>query len=250
MIAFLGAVVVGLALGLLGSGGSILTVPILVHGVGRPLEIAVAESLWIVAFIAAAEAVGAVQSGSFSARTALMAAPTGVVGAVAGAGIGALLAPELRESLLLLVVVAAAVAMLKNRSGSDLDSRTARPVPLAIAGVAIGVLTGIVGVGGGSLIVPALVFFGGLAFDKAAGTSLALIAAQSTAGAIASTAQLSSVGMALDTLLIATFSGFGLAGILVGSHLRSRIDERMVRRIFAGALFCMICTVLLDPPWN
>ena len=54
MIAFLGAVVVGLALGLLGSGGSILTVPILVHGVGRPLEIAVAESLWIVAFIAAA----------------------------------------------------------------------------------------------------------------------------------------------------------------------------------------------------
>ena len=82
MITFLGAIVVGVALGLLGSGGSILTVPILVHGLGRPLEIAVTESLWIVALIAGTGAVGAIRSGSFSLSTALIAAPTGILGAV------------------------------------------------------------------------------------------------------------------------------------------------------------------------
>jgi hypothetical protein len=250
MITFLGAIVVGVALGLLGSGGSILTVPILVHGLGRPLEIAVTESLWIVALIAGTGAVGAIRSGSFSLSTALVAAPTGILGAVLGAGIGGWLSPELRESILLLVVVGAAVAMLRGKRQQETDSLTIRPMHLGIAAAAVGILTGIVGVGGGFLIVPALVIFGGLAFDKAAGTSLALIAVQSTAGALASWSQLSSAGMAIDIRLIATFAVLGLGGIIVGSHLRARLDELLVRRIFAGALFSLIGAVLLDPPWN
>ncbi len=250
MITFLGAIVVGVALGLLGSGGSILTVPILVHGLGRPLEIAVTESLWIVAFIAGTGAVGAVRSGSFSLSTALVAAPTGILGAVMGAGIGGWLSPALRESILLLVVIGAAVAMLRGKQDQGAEPFTIRPVPLAMASAAVGILTGIVGVGGGFLIVPALVIFGGLRFDIAAGTSLALIAVQSTAGAVTSWSQLSSAGMAIDIRLIATFAALGLGGIIVGSHFRARLDELLVRRIFAGALFGLIGTVLLDPPWN
>jgi len=250
MITILGAIVVGVALGLLGSGGSILTVPILVHGLGRPLEIAVTESLWIVALVAGTGAVGAIRSGSFSLSTALVAAPTGILGAVLGAGVGARLSPELRESILMVVVIGAAVAMLKGKQEQGTQPFTIRPVHLGFAAAAVGILTGIVGVGGGFLIVPALVIFGGLAFDKAAGTSLALIAVQSTAGAVASWTQLRSAGMAIDISLIATFAALGLGGIIVGSHLRTRLDELLVRRIFAVALFGLIGAVLLDPPWN
>jgi uncharacterized membrane protein YfcA len=250
MITFLGAIVVGVALGLLGSGGSILTVPILVHGLGRPLEIAVTESLWIVALIAGTGAVGAIRSGSFSLSTALIAAPTGILGAVLGAGIGARLSPELRESILMVVVIGAAVAMLKGKQEQGTQPFTIRPVHLGFAAAAVGILTGIVGVGGGFLIVPALVIFGGLRFEIAAGTSLALIAVQSTAGAVASWTQLRSAGMAIDISLIATFAVLGLGGIIVGSHLRTRLDELLVRRIFAGALFGLSGAVLLDPPWN
>ncbi|RTZ93468.1 MAG: sulfite exporter TauE/SafE family protein [Bacillota bacterium] len=250
MITILGAIVVGVALGLLGSGGSILTVPILVHGLGRPLEIAVTESLWIVALIAGTGAVGAIRSGSFSLSTALIAAPTGILGAVLGAGIGARLSPELRESILMVVVIGAAVAMLRGKQEQGSEPFTIRPVHLGFAAASVGILTGIVGVGGGFLIVPALVIFGGLRFDIAAGTSLALIAVQSTAGAVASGTQLSSAGMTIDISLIATFAALGLGGIIVGSHLRTRLDELLVRRIFAGALFGLIGAVLLDPPWN
>lgn len=250
MITILGAIVVGVALGLLGSGGSILTVPILVHGLGRPLEIAVTESLWIVALIAGTGAVGAIRSGSFSLSTALIAAPTGILGAVLGAGFGAWLSPELRESILMVVVIGAAVAMLRGKQEQGSEPFPIRPVHLGFAAASVGILTGIVGVGGGFLIVPALVIFGGLAFDKAAGTSLALIAVQSTAGAVASWTQLRSAGMAIDISLIATFAALGLGGIIVGSHLRTRLDELLVRRIFAGALFGLIGAVLLDPPWN
>ena len=250
MITILGAIVVGVALGLLGSGGSILTVPILVHGLGRPLEIAVTESLWIVALIAGTGAVGAIRSGSFSLSTALIAAPTGILGAVLGAGIGARLSPELRESILMVVVIGAAVAMLRGKQEQGSEPFTIRPVHLGFAAASVGILTGIVGVGGGFLIVPALAIFGGLRFDIAAGTSLALIAVQSTAGAVASWTQLRSAGMAIDISLIATFAALGLGGIIVGSHLRTRLDELLVRRIFAGALFGLIGAVLLDPPWN
>ena len=250
MITILGAIVVGVALGLLGSGGSILTVPILVHGLGRPLEIAVTESLWIVALIAGTGAVGAIRSGSFSLSTALIAAPTGILGAVLGAGFGAWLSPELRESILMVVVIGAAVAMLRGKQEQGSEPFPIRPVHLGFAAAAVGILTGIVGVGGGFLIVPALAIFGGLRFDIAAGTSLALIAVQSTAGAVASWTQLRSAGMAIDISLIATFAALGLGGIIVGSHLRTRLDELLVRRIFAGALFGLIGAVLLDPPWN
>jgi uncharacterized membrane protein YfcA len=210
----------------------------------------VTESLWIVALIAGTGAVGAIRSGSFSLSTALIAAPTGILGAVLGAGIGARLSPELRESILMVVVIGAAVAMLKGKQEQGTQPFTIRPVHLGFAAAAVGILTGIVGVGGGFLIVPALVIFGGLRFEIAAGTSLALIAVQSTAGAVASWTQLRSAGMAIDISLIATFAVLGLGGIIVGSHLRTRLDELLVRRIFAGALFGLSGAVLLDPPWN
>ncbi len=246
MMMLIGAIGVGTALGLLGSGGSILTVPILVHGLGRPLEVAVTESLWIVAFIAGIGAVGAIRTGSFSLSTALVAAPTGVLGAVFGAVLGGWLSAEIREALLLLVVMAAAVAMLRGQPRREIQPKSVQPLQLGIAATAVGALTGIVGVGGGFLIVPALVFFGGLSFDRAAGTSLALIALQATAGAIASLQQLGSTGQTIDFLLVGAFIALGLGGIFVGSYYRTRLDELLVRRVFAGCLVILIGTVLIN----
>lgn len=188
--AWMGAVAVGLSLGLLGSGGAILTVPILVYLVGHDEKSAIAESLAIVGAIATVGvARSALQRRVDFASAALLALP-GILGAAAGAHAAQFIPGAVQLVLLAVLMLTAAVLMFKSRSRSAATPDDSPPAhaargPLwiiAVQGLGLGFATGLVGVGGGFLIVPVLVLLRRLPMPLAIGTSLAIIAVNSTTG--------------------------------------------------------------------
>lgn len=194
--AWLGAAAVGLSLGLLGSGGAILTTPILVYLVGHDEKGAIAESLAIVAAIAVFGVARAAPQGRVDFRSAMLLAVPGILGTSIGAQVAAFLTGTVQLSLLAALMLTAAALMFRGGrvngsaavdgigAGGDACVTTARSVPaggsslwvVGMQGVGLGLATGLVGVGGGFLIVPVLVLLRKLPMPTAVGTSLAIIA--------------------------------------------------------------------------
>ena len=183
IILSLSALVVGVTMGLLGSGGSILTVPILVYLVGLDEKIAIASSLAIVGAIAALTSLLNIRSGSIDWRTTVWFGVPGVAGTYGGAAVSEFASGAFQLLVFAGVMLMSAYFMLRP------PRLKSEPVPQKIwviicEGLVIGGLTGFVGVGGGFLIVPALVLLGGLSLPRAAATSLIIIAVKSGAGLI------------------------------------------------------------------
>src|SRR5581483_10609943 len=165
----------------LGAGGSILTVPILVYALGVPVQAATGTSLAIVGLNAAAGAADQLRRGRVLPRTGLAFGASGLVGALAGAWLNHQLQGEVVLVLFSLLMVGAAAAMLRRRPADRSDGFEERYdargwLRLAAVGLGIGFLSGFFGVGGGFLIVPALVLVLGLPMRYAVGTSLLAIA--------------------------------------------------------------------------
>ena len=162
------AALIGLSLGLMGGGGSILTVPVFVYVLGFAAKPAIAMSLPVVGATSLVGAIGHWRAGNVNLRTAALFGVIAMVGSYAGARLAVLFSGPVQLTLLAVVMLAAAASML--RAGSSRTDGThagtsvsAAPLPLAkimAVGLAVGVLTGIVGIGGGFLIVPALVVLG------------------------------------------------------------------------------------------
>ena len=233
------AAVVGISLGMLGGGGSILTVPLLVYVTGLDPRQAIATSLIVVGVTAAMGALGHARNGRVRWRTGIL---FGIAG-LAGAFFGGLLGGRLPGTILLiafgLMMLVSAVAMLRGRP--DAEPREG-DMPLAHVlsqGLLVGLVTGLVGAGGGFVVVPALVLLGGLPMSMAVGTSL-LVIAMNTAGGAAG--YLSSVQ--LDWTLVAAVTGAAVAGSLVGGRLASLISEDALRRGFAWFVLAMGAVVL------
>ncbi len=228
-----GALVIGSALGLLGGGGTILTVPLL-HGLlGLPTPQAVAMSLPIVAIAAASGAVVGWRRGAFAVTPTLGLAVATAAGAYAGALVGQTLSPRTQSTLLGITLLAAAVAMWRGgRYAPTLPAHVATraPVRLALAGMGVGLVTGLVGVGGGFLIVPALVTFGGYALAEAVPASLFVIAVSATSGAVGYRA----VPVAWDTVFV--IASAAAAGVLLGAAAGRRLAPRRLRTAFAFLL--------------
>ena len=183
MYALLGAVAIGLTLGLLGSGGSILTVPVLVYLAGQPDKVAIAESLAIVGAIAAVGALSYTRQGLVDWRAVVGFGVPGIVGTFLGAVLAAHVPGPVQLALFGVVMLAAAGAMFRGRAALAGEARPSRPAwIIAALGVSVGVMTGLVGVGGGFLIVPALVLLVGLDMRLAVGTSLSIIVLNSLTG--------------------------------------------------------------------
>jgi uncharacterized membrane protein YfcA len=246
--AFIGAVLIGVSLGLLGSGGSILTVPVLVYLLHRPEKAAIAESLAIVGGIAL---IGVAQYAWRRQTQWRYVAAFGLPG-MGGAYLGALAARHVPGALQLavfaVVMLAAAWAMLRGGFGpkSPLEGsppeapREVARLPQVVAmGLGVGALTGFVGVGGGFLIVPALVLLAGLAMRPAIGTSLAIIALNCLAGFLKHRNALPELGMAPDWALIGTFVAIGGVGSVVGAQVSARVNQRALRKAFAVFLVLM-----------
>ena len=244
------AAVIGLALGLMGGGGSILTVPVFVYVLGFGAKEAIALSLAVVGVVSAFGVVGHWRAGNVNVRVAMLFGAVAMVGTYAGARLAVFVSGTAQLVLFALVMLVAAWFMARDRgsgsggeagrgrgAGSGAGGRgwSAVPVPLIVAeGLAVGVLTGLVGVGGGFLIVPALVLLAGLPMKEAVGTSLLVIALKSGAGFVGYLGQVE-----VPWGFLAAFSGVAVVGIGLGTTLVRFVSQSALRRGFAVFLLVM-----------
>lgn len=245
ILAWLGALSIGLSLGLLGSGGSILTVPVLVYLFGQDEKVAIAGSLAVVGTIALAGALQYLRSGQVDWRNVGWFGVPGMAGTWLGAMIAAFIPGLVQLALFAIVMLLAAVMMLRGNHLSDQVKRQPRKVwKIALDGLAVGVMTGLVGVGGGFLIVPALVLLGGLSMHKAVATSLVIIALKSFSGFIKYLSVLEQQGLELDWSVLGIVIGFGILGSWAGNRLAGHVPQDMLRRIFGIFLVLMGAYIL------
>ncbi len=235
------AVFVGVALGLLGGGGSILTVPLLAYVAGMDAKQAIATSLLVVGVTSAVGAVSHARAGRVQWRTGLIFGAAGMVGAY----LGGVLARFIPGTVLLigfaLMMIATAVAMLRGRKNVGVAEGGDRmPVGKVLAeGLVVGLVTGLVGAGGGFLVVPALALLGGLPMPVAVGTSLVVIAMKSFAGLAG---YLSSV--AIDWRLAGAVTAAALVGGLIGARLTAMVNPDALRKAFGWFVLAMSSVIL------
>jgi len=245
-LAWIGALAIGLSLGLLGSGGSIITVPVLVYLVGQPEKIAIAGSLGVVGAIALVGALQNAARGRVDWRSVAWFGLPGMVGTYAGAWLSGYVHGAVQLTVFALVMLAAAVMMFR-RARYEPAAGSRRPLAKVVAdGLAVGALTGFVGVGGGFLILPALVLLGGLGMHIAIGTSLAIIALNAFTGFAKHLHLLSLQGVSLDWKVLGTIALIGAAGSVAGSHFAARIPQAALRRVFAVFLVAMALFILYE----
>ena len=244
MYAVLGALVVGLSLGLLGSGGSILTLPALVYLLHQPTKEAIAGSLVIVGAIALVGATHYAWQRLVSWRQVLLFGTPGVIATYGGAWISQFASGVVQLLVFAIVMGLAAVLMLRPPRLTD-ETHGERAIPwLIVAGVGVGLLTGFVGVGGGFLLVPALVLLGGLGMHRAVATSLTVIVINSVSGFYKHHELLSSAGHALDWHVIGLFILIGAAGSVAGNIVARRIPHHRLRQVF-GVFLIFMCGFIL-----
>lgn len=232
------ALLVGGALGLLGGGGSILTVPIFVYLLGLDPKASIAMSLGVVALVSLFGVRSHWREGRVDLRIALTFGPVAMAGTYAGARLAAFVSAGAQLSLFAGVMLLAAVFMFRGRPApvetEGEEASGARWLLLGLEGLGVGVLTGLVGVGGGFLIVPTLVLLAKVPMKRAVGTSLLVIAMKSVAGFVG---YLGTPG--IDLLFMAWFSAAAAVGIVFGSRMVGSIPPRALRRSFAGFLVVM-----------
>jgi hypothetical protein len=249
-IIVIGALLIGLTLGLMGSGGSILTVPVLVYLLGHNDKTAIAESLGIVGTIALFAALPYMRSREVDWRKVLWFGLPGMAGTYGGAWLSQYVAGPVQLTLFALVMLLAAWMMFRRptaRITIDESPEAARPPVswvIALEGLCVGVVTGLVGVGGGFLVVPALVLLGKLPVRTAVATSLPIVAANSLSGFVKHFAVLSGQHVAIDWTTMGAFVLLGIVGALVGNLVGLRINHGSLRRAFAVFLVVMAVFVL------
>lgn len=246
LLALLGALLIGLSLGLLGSGGSILTVPVLVYLVGQDEKVAIAGSLGIVGLVSLIGSIPHALRGHVSWRDVVLFGLPGMGGTYFGAYLSSFVSGTFQLVLFSLVMLLAAALMLRSRS--EPEPREGAPRrrmwKVALEGLLVGVLTGLVGVGGGFVIVPALVLLGGMPMRLAIGTSLAIIALKSASGFAKYLGVLDELGLELDWRILGVFSALGAAGTLAGSQLGEHLPQAALRRVFGVLLVLMAAYIL------
>jgi uncharacterized membrane protein YfcA len=226
------SLVAGVSLGLLGGGGSILTVPILVYVLGVDPRGAIATSLVVVGVTSAAGMLSHARAGRVEWRTGLLFGATGMLGAAAGGRLGKFVPPAVLLVAFAGMVLATAIAMLRQRPVPAPSSEAPTPRRLSAMlrnGFGVGLLTGLVGAGGGFMVVPALALFGGLAMPQAVATSLLVIALNSASGLLSATL----AGAPVDWALAGGMSVASILGSLLGARLGRGLSPEVLRRGFA-----------------
>lgn len=227
---------IGVLLGLVGGGGSILAVPALIYGVGLPLSRAVPTSLLVVGISSAVAAVPRWVHREVQWRIAAVFGAAGIPAAFAGAAINRLVPPPVLLFGFVALMLLAAYRMLQGDEqeggdcalpGGGVNWRSCLPKAIA-AGMGVGFLTGLFGVGGGFVIVPALVLLLGLPMTLAVGTSLVIVGINSAAGFLAHLGE-----ARLDPTITVAFTLATVTGALVAGRLGSRLSGDWLRRGFA-----------------
>ncbi|MGD8895237.1 MAG: sulfite exporter TauE/SafE family protein [Acidobacteriota bacterium] len=229
LIAIVLSALIGVSLGLLGGGGSILAVPLLVYVAQIDVRTAIGMSLAVVGATSLGGAVVHARRGRVRLRAALLFGGAGMVGAPLGAQVTHLVPPRALLVLFAALMIVVGALMLRVRRPPS-DSVAPRPRRLRVlgAGLGVGLLTGFLGVGGGFLIVPALTMFAGLPIRSAIGTSLLVITLNAAAGLVGHVRHGS---LPLDLTL--AFSAASVVGVVLGVRLSAGMAPVQLRRVFA-----------------
>ena len=239
------ATLIGLSLGLMGGGGSILTVPAFVYGLGFTAKTAIAMSLPVVGATSLAGALGHWRAGNVHLRAAVTFGIVAMAGSYFGARLAGFLTGAVQLALLSVVMLVASGFMLRARAlvrpvepaeRAREEIAVARLVPVALA---VGVLTGIVGIGGGFLIVPSLVLLGHVPMKQAVGTSLLVIAMNSASGFAGHAGT-----VVVPWPFVASFTTIAIAGILAGTYLVRFVPADRLKHAFAVFLFTIAILML------
>ena len=232
---------IGVSLGLIGGGGSIITVPVLVYVLGVEAHQAVSMSL---AVVGATSLVGTAlhhRHGAVVWRIGALFGGSGILGAFFGSRLTYLFSPSALLLIFAVLMMVIATFMLTRKSVSkDAPPSELKTAKAVLAGLAVGGLTGFLGVGGGFLIVPALVFFGGLSMKDAIGTSLLVIAINCFAGL---SGHLNHGGF--DVRLAALITGLAVSGTLIGTALSHQVSAPKLQKWFAMFVFIVAIFLLV-----
>lgn len=258
VIGYIASIVIGIALGLIGGGGSILTVPVLVYLFHVNPVVATGYSLFIVGTTSAVGSVTYFRKGLVDIQTAIIFGIPSILAVFATRHWILPMIPdhlvtigefELTRGILLLLVfavlmVVASFSMIKRAKAVEYEEAAARHFnyPMIIVeGIVVGVLTGLVGAGGGFLIIPALVMLSKLPMKKAIGTSLVIIAAKSLIGFLAE-ANATNV----DWKLLLAITGCAIVGIFIGAEIGKRIDGDKLKPAFGWFVLVMGIYIIIE----
>ncbi len=248
---FAAAILIGISLGLIGGGGSILTVPVLVYILGVNPVLATAYSLFVVGSTSLVGAVTYMKKGLMNYKTAIVFA---IPSFIAVFLTRKFLVPALPDPLFSIgeflitkssgimvffafIMLFAAYSMIREKKGEDQEDQEKVKFNfpmIALEGSVVGLITGIVGAGGGFLIIPALVLLAKLPMKMAVGTSLLIIAAKSLIGFLGDLST-----QTIDWPLLIMFTVLSIVGIFIGSALSKKINERVLKTGFGWFVLIM-----------
>ncbi|WP_246195419.1 sulfite exporter TauE/SafE family protein [Halopolyspora algeriensis] len=246
--------IIGLAMGLLGAGGSILAIPALVYGVGQPFQVAIPTSLAVVAISSLGGLLPRQRRAQVQWRVALVFGAAGAPATFAGAALARLIPQRWLLLSFAALMVVVAVRMLRGRDEGGGACRTGEGginwrscLPKAVAtGAGVGVLTGLFGVGGGFVIVPALSLLLGLEAQQAVATSLIIVLLNSVAGF---SAHAGTTHFNYAVLLV--FAAAALVVSILAARLATRLPSKTVKQWFAYVVLAVAAgiatTALLNP---
>jgi len=245
------ALLIGVSLGLLGGGGSILTLPVLVYVVGIAPKDAIATSLLVVGFTSASALATHARRGCVQWRVGAYLGGAGMLGAYGGGLVGRTIPATILLVGFGLVMLAASLAMMRRRAEKTESAPVAHVPAIRVLGVGlvVGSLAGLLGAGGGFLIVPALVLLVGLSMTSAVATSLPIIALNSASGFLGHLSQ-----GPLDWGVTLRFVALGAVGVVIGVRLANRVPAYKLRAWFAWfviavALYMLARTLLPLTGW-
>ncbi|MCB9047280.1 MAG: sulfite exporter TauE/SafE family protein [Chitinophagales bacterium] len=245
---YIASVLIGLSLGLIGGGGSILTVPVLVYLFGVDPTTATSYSLFIVGITSLIGAVRKYAIGQVSMKTAQLFGITSLVTVLLvrryiipaipehlGSAGGIILTRSMLTMVLFaILMLLASISMIRGRKDAEEKEKPIEVIPLLLYGVGIGIITGLLGAGGGFLLIPALIFFVGLDMKKAVGTSLVIIAMNSLVGFAGDIGH-----FAMDWVLLLTVSGIAVGGIFAGIVISHKVAGSKLKKGFGWFVLIM-----------
>lgn len=248
ILGYILAVSIGVSLGLIGSGGSILTVPILVYLFAVKPQLATTYSLFIVGISAMIGSFNQYKIGNLQIRSAAVFGFPSILSLLL---VRKFVMPNIpihlfsflhfdftKNTLIMLVfailMVAASISMIKKQKNTETTFKP-KDSKLMIIGFSVGIMTGFLGAGGGFLIIPSLVFFAGLEMKKAVGTSLFIIAINALIGFMGDVF----IGVEIDFQLLISLATLSIGGIFIGTYLSKKIDGKKLKPAFGWFIMVM-----------
>lgn len=254
IVGYILAIFVGVSLGLIGSGGSILSIPILVYAMGVQPELATTYSLFIVGIVALVGAVKGASANVFNWKMGLFFGIPSIITIFFTRKFLMPIMPQVffkigdiivTKDLFIMVLfsilmLAASLSMIKKSKPKNDSVQQPSEIKIIIVGALVGILTGIVGVGGGFLIIPSLLFFGKISMKEAVATSLSIVVINALIGFVSS----NNIG-SLDWVMLSILTGVAIGGIFIGLILSKKISNEKLKPAFGWFVLCTGIYILI-----